>query len=397
MDKKRRDSSKSVDQGRCMMDCPQGDVLPKHKAGVYGACGTQSEISPERNATRESVSIDKIVQQEINSFLIESFGRLIKPIILEELRKQLDPSFTEEQLDRELESIFPWQASSISLAMRRSAHHLDESAPRETTSKECSATEMEYTDEKGKPIICDSLEKTEDSQRWTSVKDQSCSDLSSLPLIVEDMRNGPASHRQVATDGDLDLTSDDVVVFCNIGDSRMIELAGRLVSQGRRMVFLGNTALDPNINYAAFMSAGAGTERALAEMIESAWPGLDQTDARRMLKRGVEALNVIRAIERFRSHGAEASYYRCDGSDPEMADRVVSQILRRYGRVDIVVHDGKCAPAILFQRKMDSSGSASRAESWTDCRLPEASRSLSRHFLGWISFLVRYLRTLFWR
>jgi hypothetical protein len=380
-----------------MTDCTRGDVLPNHEAGVRPTYGTRSEISPERNAKRGSVSIDKTVQHEINSFLIESFGRLIKPSMLEELRKRLDPSFTEEQLDHKLERMFPSQASPISLAMLDSSHHLDESAPREATSKEWSAAEMEYTEEKSKPMICDSPETTEDSQPVMSVKEQPCSDLSSSPLIVEDMRNGRASHRQLATDGDLDLTLDDVVVFCDIGDSRMIELAGRWVAQGRRMVFLGNTALDPNMNYAAFMSAGARTEKALAEMIESAWPELDPTDARRKLKRGVEALNVIRAVEGFRSQGVEASYYRCDSSDPEMADRVVSQILRRYGRVDVVVHDGKCTPATLFQRKMDSSGAASREESRTDCCLPDASRSSSRYSLGWLSSLVRYLRSLFWR
>lgn len=397
MDKERRDSSKSVHPVRRMTDCTRRDVLPNHEAGVRATDGTRSKIPPERNATRGSITIDQIVQHQINSFLIDSFGRLIKPSMLEELRKRLDPSFTEEQLDHKLERMFPSQASPISLGMLDSAHDLDESAPCVATFKEWSAAEMEYTEEKGKPMIWDSPETTEDSQPVMSVKEQPCSDPSSSPLIVEDMRNGRASHRQLATDGDLELAPDDIVVFCDIGDSRMIELAGRWVAQGRRMVFLGNTALNPNMNYAAFMTAGAGTEKALSETIESAWPELDPTEARTKLKRGVEALNVIRAVEGFRSHGVEASYYRWDSSDPEMADRVVSQILRRYGRVDVVVHDGKSTPATLFQRKMDSGGAASSEESLTDCCLPDASRSSIRYSLGWLSSLVRYLRSLFWR
>ncbi|MBN1106924.1 MAG: SDR family NAD(P)-dependent oxidoreductase [Deltaproteobacteria bacterium] len=41
-----------------------------------------------------------IVQREINAFVMESFGKIIKPQILEAIRRELDPAFTPERLDR---------------------------------------------------------------------------------------------------------------------------------------------------------------------------------------------------------------------------------------------------------------------------------------------------------
>jgi acyl transferase domain-containing protein/NAD(P)H-dependent flavin oxidoreductase YrpB (nitropropane dioxygenase family)/NAD(P)-dependent dehydrogenase (short-subunit alcohol dehydrogenase family)/acyl carrier protein len=41
-----------------------------------------------------------IVQREINAFVLESFGRILKPQIVEAVRRELDPGFTQERLER---------------------------------------------------------------------------------------------------------------------------------------------------------------------------------------------------------------------------------------------------------------------------------------------------------
>jgi len=45
-----------------------------------------------------------IVQREINAFLLKSFGDIIKPRVVEAVRRELDPHFTLERLDRSLET-----------------------------------------------------------------------------------------------------------------------------------------------------------------------------------------------------------------------------------------------------------------------------------------------------
>jgi len=44
-----------------------------------------------------------IVQREINDFILESFGKIIKPKIVDAVRRELDPGFTAEHLDQILE------------------------------------------------------------------------------------------------------------------------------------------------------------------------------------------------------------------------------------------------------------------------------------------------------
>lgn len=44
-------------------------------------------------------SVGAIVQREINAFMLESFGKIIKPQIVDAVRRELDPGFTPERLD----------------------------------------------------------------------------------------------------------------------------------------------------------------------------------------------------------------------------------------------------------------------------------------------------------
>ncbi len=58
--------------------------------------------SPPPEITTRSPSDDRvgaIVQREINAFVLESFGKIIKPQIVEAIRRELDSGFTPERLD----------------------------------------------------------------------------------------------------------------------------------------------------------------------------------------------------------------------------------------------------------------------------------------------------------
>ena len=48
-----------------------------------------------------------IVQREINAFVLTSFGRFLKPAMLNSIRAEYDPQFAEKDLDNLLAGIFP--------------------------------------------------------------------------------------------------------------------------------------------------------------------------------------------------------------------------------------------------------------------------------------------------
>ncbi len=58
-----------------------------------------SNTSPDRGAAAT------VVQREINSFILETFGKFLKPTILAALRQEIDPSFSEAQLEDVLKNI----------------------------------------------------------------------------------------------------------------------------------------------------------------------------------------------------------------------------------------------------------------------------------------------------
>jgi malonyl CoA-acyl carrier protein transacylase len=61
--------------------------------------------SPVPAITVRSTSQDRlaaIVQREINAFVLKSFGEYIKPLVVDAIRRELDPQFTLERLDRSL-------------------------------------------------------------------------------------------------------------------------------------------------------------------------------------------------------------------------------------------------------------------------------------------------------
>ena len=68
------------------------------------------EGAEERASSRMkdlSNPLESIVQREIHAFVLESFGRFLKPKILEAIRNERDARFTEENLDDLLSRMFP--------------------------------------------------------------------------------------------------------------------------------------------------------------------------------------------------------------------------------------------------------------------------------------------------
>jgi acyl transferase domain-containing protein/NAD(P)-dependent dehydrogenase (short-subunit alcohol dehydrogenase family)/acyl carrier protein len=77
----------------------QGDVARLETTGQRRVPSPPSEMAAQIPADKR---VAAIMQREINSFVLESFGRIIKPQILEAIRRELDPNFnfTPERLDQ---------------------------------------------------------------------------------------------------------------------------------------------------------------------------------------------------------------------------------------------------------------------------------------------------------
>lgn len=79
-----------------------GQPKPKH-AMVYSDMSTVSE---NKHLTLSTGSIEEIIQREINSFILDSFGRYLRPKIFSAAKKELSSRYTEKQLDCLLQQTF---------------------------------------------------------------------------------------------------------------------------------------------------------------------------------------------------------------------------------------------------------------------------------------------------
>ena len=108
----------TLEKALCIPTClPEGEV-PTYQAGVAHlyALGHLPKVDAVRLETTAPRSVPAapsaatrtpskdpvadVVQREINAFILESFGKIIKPQIVEAVRRELDPGFTEDRLDR---------------------------------------------------------------------------------------------------------------------------------------------------------------------------------------------------------------------------------------------------------------------------------------------------------
>ena len=76
-----------------------------------------------------SASLEQTVQREINAFVLESFGRFLKPSLIAAIQREHDPGFTEEKLDDLLGRLFPAVGTLPSMPAIASAPLLPVSQP----------------------------------------------------------------------------------------------------------------------------------------------------------------------------------------------------------------------------------------------------------------------------
>jgi malonyl CoA-acyl carrier protein transacylase len=131
--------------------------------------------------------------------------------------------------------------------------------------------------------------------------------------------------------------SGDVVVLSGGGQGITYHLARSLVPFGCRIVFLGRTRLDPDIDFRRLISEGASEERVRAA-VKTARPDLAGEQLAEAIAQASRAVEVIGNVEALREMGADTAYYSCDVADEDRTRFVFQEVIKRYGRIDGIVH-----------------------------------------------------------
>ena len=129
------------------------------------------------------------------------------------------------------------------------------------------------------------------------------------------------------------LSPGDVIVMSGGATGISAHLARSLVPYMPRLVFLGRTSLDSNVELA------------------KPRPGHLPSEAFAAAPRASE---INRTLADLHSSGIEATYHTCDVTDPDAVQAIMGEVVSRYGRIDGIIHGaGVLRDGLLSQMTPD--------------------------------------------
>jgi malonyl CoA-acyl carrier protein transacylase len=115
----------------------------------------------------------------------------------------------------------------------------------------------------------------------------------------------------------LDLDPGDVVVMSGGATGISAHLARSLAPFSPRLVFLGRTSLDSDVDWPEPNHVASPSESCPEES---------------------RAREIARTLADLRASGVEAAYHTCDVTDPQAVRAVLGEVASRYGRIDGIIH-----------------------------------------------------------
>ena len=136
---------------------------------------------------------------------------------------------------------------------------------------------------------------------------------------------------------DFALNPGDVVVISGGGKGITPHLAYALAPNQPRLVLLGSSEFDPEVDYDSLIAASAGLAGASPRHPGGNSPASPaaQSDAAMRLASGGEIAQTLKELAR---QGIEATYYSCDVNDPENVAAVLGRVVSDYGGIAGIIH-----------------------------------------------------------
>ncbi|MDO9071335.1 MAG: SDR family NAD(P)-dependent oxidoreductase, partial [Deltaproteobacteria bacterium] len=136
---------------------------------------------------------------------------------------------------------------------------------------------------------------------------------------------------------DFALNPGDVVVISGGGKGITPHLAYALAPNQPRLVLLGSSAFDPEVDYDSLIAASAGLAGASLHHPGGNRPASPaaKSDAAMRLASGGEIAQTLKELAR---RGIDATYHSCDVNDPENVAAVLGRVVSHYGGIAGIIH-----------------------------------------------------------
>jgi NAD(P)-dependent dehydrogenase (short-subunit alcohol dehydrogenase family) len=136
----------------------------------------------------------------------------------------------------------------------------------------------------------------------------------------------------------LGIHAGDVVVVSGGARGISAHLARALALFRPRLILLGRSRLEDQVKYGALLAAGTPDEARIRRIVKKESAGLADHELAAEVTRVRTGLEIARTVRELAQWGAEVTYEQCDVCNAGGVKQVLDGIVRRYGRIDGVVH-----------------------------------------------------------
>ena len=136
----------------------------------------------------------------------------------------------------------------------------------------------------------------------------------------------------------IELRREDVVVISGGARGITSHMARALAPFGVKLALLGRTELQPLVDDNGSPMTGQTTQEALRRIVTKRYPGITADSLEIEIKKAMASAEVTNTLKCLSDLGLKAEYYTCDVSDVQQTTEVVDKILKRYGKIDCIIH-----------------------------------------------------------
>ncbi len=134
------------------------------------------------------------------------------------------------------------------------------------------------------------------------------------------------------------LSHGDVVVISGGGRGITAYLARRLAHFQCTCLLLGRSQLDPAVTSDMVRTQSGAWEDVVSTILEERYPTLSKQERIKKKKSLLDSIEIQRNCFLIEQLGAKVEYISCDITSKEMVDNVIRDIVKRYGKIDGIIH-----------------------------------------------------------
>ncbi len=136
----------------------------------------------------------------------------------------------------------------------------------------------------------------------------------------------------------LKIDAGDVIVISGGGRGITSRLALALAPFQPKLVLLGRSRLNPEVDYEALKEADGPVDESVRAMLKRTRPEMKEEEVEAETCRILAGVEITETLADLRRLGVEASYHSCDVTDQNQVSQVLDQVVKRFGRIDGVIH-----------------------------------------------------------